>query len=92
MSEPIQVSMPIAAVEMQEFLFAETLARVADQCEKEKHNVTDWASLRRQVREAFRLQRFAVMNWLLMNGVSIPAALLSDTTHATVGNQLPDKR
>lgn len=93
--------MPIASVELQEYLFAQTLAAVAqrESSDAQAANViagdskkeTDWRNLRSQIRVSFRLQRFAVMNWLLMNGVSIPAALLSDGAHPAVGMQYPDK-
>lgn len=83
--------MPVAAVELQEYLFAETLAKVAANCESEKHNVTDWSKLKKEIRESFRYQRFGVMNWLLMNGVSIPAELMSDQAHKPVGQQMPDQ-
>lgn len=85
-----KVSMPVSAVEMQEYLFSETLAKIAYKCEREKHNVTDWSTLKRETRESFRFHRFAVMNWLMMNGVSIPAELLSDQAHKPVGQQMPD--
>lgn len=84
------LSMSLSAVEMQEYLFSETLAKVAAKCEIEKHNVIDWTTLKNQIRESFRLQRFAVMNWLRMNGVSIPVELLSDQAHKPVGQQMPD--
>lgn len=84
-------SMSIAAIELQEYLFAESLAKVAGNCQHESHNVVDWADLKRQTRQSFRLQRFAVMNWLLMNGVSIPAELLTDEAHPPVDEQYPDR-
>lgn len=87
----VKVSMPVSSVEMQEYLFAETLAKVAAKCESERGNVIDWDDLKRNIRESFRFQRFAVMNWLLMNGVSIPAELLSDQAHKPVGQQFPDQ-
>lgn len=45
----VKVSMPVSAVEMQEYLFSETLAKVAAKCESEKHNVTDWSDLKRNI-------------------------------------------
>jgi hypothetical protein len=87
-----ELAVPIGAVEVQEFLFSESLAKVAGNCEREKHNVTDWSALQQQVRETFRLHRFAVTSWLMMNGVSIPAHLLADQAHPPVGEQYPDKQ
>lgn len=86
------LKMPIGSVEVQEYLFSNTLADVAKRCEETKKNVTDYGPLRIQIRESFRLQRFAVMNWLMMNGVSIPPSLLSDQTHPRAGSQFPDQR
>jgi len=86
------VTMPISSVELQEYLFAQTLLNVASKCEAEKRNVTDYRELAIEIRKSFRYQRFAVINWLLMNGVSIPAELLTDQTHPQVGNQFPDKQ
>lgn len=86
-----EAKMPIGSVEMQEYLFANTLTGVAKRCEEKKHNVTDFAPLAREIRECFRFQRFAVMNWLMQNGVTIPAELLSDQTHPRPGSQFVDQ-
>ena len=85
--------MPVSSVEMQEYLFSETLERVASNCEAagEGGALTNWSDLKQQTRESFRFHRFAVMGWLQMNGVSIPAKLLTDQTHAPVGQQYPDQ-
>lgn len=80
-----KVSMPINSVEMQEFLFAETIDELAD------GKTLGSLEFKRHVRESFRYHRFATMNWLLMNGVSIPAKLLTDESHPRVGFQLPDR-
>lgn len=82
--------MPIAAVELQEYLFSETLAKVAIRCSQDDEP-GKWDELRKHTREDFRWQRFAVMNWLIMNGVSIPAELLTDQAHPPVGQQYPDR-
>lgn len=67
-----------APMEVQEFLFAETAAKV------------DAAELARHVRSALYFHRFQVMNWLMLNGVAIPIHLMHDQMHPTVGNQFPD--
>jgi hypothetical protein len=85
-----EVTMPVASIEMQEYLFAETLVKIAAKCEAEKKNVTEWDALKREIRTCFRFQRFAVMNWLMMNDVSVPARLLTDQCHPPVGRQFPD--
>jgi hypothetical protein len=73
-------------MEMQEYLFAVT------QSNKIKGN---WQSFNgsecsKDIREILRLHRFTVLNWLMMQGVSIPMNLLSDQTHPKVGSMLPD--
>jgi len=86
-----EVSMPVSSVEMQEYLFAQSLGKIAAKCEKAQNGVTDFAELRHEIRVCFRYHRFGVMNWLLMNGVSIPASLLTDQSHPAVGMQFPDR-
>ena len=85
-------TMPVDAIEMEEFLFSGTIVQVAQNCKHEEIDVQDWGKLKTYTRESFRFHRFAVMNWLLMNGVSIPAELLSDQMHMEVGAQMPDTR
>jgi hypothetical protein len=77
--------MPIKAVELQEYLFADAAAGLT------RDGISN-SDLRWEIRSAFRLQRFAVMNWLLMNGVTIPGDLLSDQAHPPVGRQWPDEK
>ena len=86
-----EINMPISAVEMQECLFSETLVKMADKTAAESDTYMDWSKLKKEIRRSFRYQRFAVMNWLLMNGVSIPAELLTDDAHPIVGSQYPDE-
>lgn len=76
-------------MEMQEYLFANTEAqRVSSQFHSgASYNGGDH---RTNLRTLFRLHRFSVINWLLMQGVSIPAELLADQTHPEVGKMLPD--
>ena len=76
--------MPVDSIEMQEYLFSHSLGIQSESLET--------SELRKEIRKCFRFQRFAVMNWLLMNGVSIPADLLTDDTHPKVGEQFPDKK
>lgn len=83
--------MPISAVELQEYLFSFTAAQYAKRVAAEKHNVPDTEKIANHIRGAFRLNRFAVMNWLMMNGVKIPIELLDDRNHPEVGAQMPDK-
>lgn len=83
------IKMPISAVELQEFLFAETATVAAMQ--KNDNGTITTNKVRDHIRESFRFQRFAVMNWLMMNGVAIPSHLLSDQAHPPVGSQQPDK-
>lgn len=78
------INMPVSSVEMQEYLFAESLGT-----QDEKLATCD---IKLEFRKCFRFQRFAVMNWLMLNGVSIPSELLSDQTHPFVGQQFPDQK
>jgi len=87
----MNIDMPVSSVELQEYLFAEALKECAKECESSE-DMQRHSKLIKNIRESFRLQRFAVINWLLMNGVSIPPELLSDEAHPTVGNQYPDKK
>lgn len=81
MTRPTRL-MPIGSVEMQEYLVAANLvAGITNQNDEQRLQ---------NLRECFRFQRFAVMNWLMINGISIPFDLLSDQTHPKPGNQLPD--
>lgn len=85
------VKMPIASVEMQEYLFARNLTMTAIKCAKDGDHTPNYQQLDRGIRECFRFQRFALMSWLQQNGVSIPAELLSDQAHPPVGAQMPDQ-
>jgi len=81
--------MPIAAVELQEFMFATTME--VQRASIAASEQPDWKFLHDEARRAFRLHRFQVMNWLLINGVRIPPQLLSDQTHPDVPCQYPDQ-
>jgi len=72
----------IAPIELQEYLFAETVAA-------QKGQTPD--AVRDKIRGAMRLQRFNIFNWLMMNGVQIPPVLMSDNIHKPVGEQFPDR-
>lgn len=74
-----------AHVELTEYLFAQTAAEYA-------HAGHTVAEIREHMRGAMRLARFTVFNWLISNGVSIPAELLADRTHPAVGQQAPDQQ
>ena len=87
----IEHKMPLGPVELEEYLFATHLERVAKRCEQEKHNVTDYALLVHEARSCMFWHRFQVMNWLMANGVKIPLELLSDQAHQPVGQQYPDQ-
>ncbi len=71
------VKMPVSALELQEYLFAANLPNADKQ-------------LIANARSCFYYHRFQVMNWLMMNGVSIPSQILSDQTHPIVGTQSVD--
>lgn len=81
----------IDGVEMQEFLFASTSTQYAIKTVAEQHNVPEWDKVRDHIRGALRLHRFMVTNWLMLNGVKIPADLLADQAHPEVGQQMPDR-
>ncbi len=83
-AEPKERVTSTEAIVMQEMLFLELL-RVAAQRDAANAPVTDWAHLKRRGRESFRLHRQAVMNWLMSNGVSIPAELRMDLAHPLSG-------
>lgn len=86
---PGQSNVPISHVEMQEFLFAGTMARQAVRVCKDSARPEQ--TILHSARESFRLMRFAVFAWLMQNGVAIPAELLDDRVHAPVGKQRPDQ-
>lgn len=71
------VKMPVSALELQEYLFAANIPNA------DAHSI-------KATRDCFYFHRFQVMNWLLMNGVSIPAHLLSDQAHPRIGLQTVD--
>lgn len=83
-SQSDEVRQGLAHVELTEYLFSTTAAAYA--AEHASHEIRD------HIREAMRLARFTVFNWLITNGVQIPAALLNDKLHAPVGQQLPDQQ
>lgn len=74
-----------AHVELTEYLFAQTAAEYA-------HAGHTVAEIREHMRGAMRLARFTVFNWLIGNGVRIPAELMADRTHPEVGQQTPDQQ
>jgi hypothetical protein len=83
---------PIGGVELYEYLMANAIGVAANDRYNKISNAEEAAALNRHdIRSALRLHRFAVMNWLMMNGVSIPPHLLSDMYHPIVGQQLPDR-
>ena len=65
----------IASLEMFEFLLASN---------RKNHSQS-------AIRDVMRLHRFQVFNWLMANGVAIPAVLLDDRTHPLPGDQRPDR-
>lgn len=71
------IKMPVVALEVQEYLFAANIPGATPETIK-------------AMRECFYFHRFQVMNWLLMNGVSLPAHLISDQTHPRIGLQTVD--
>ncbi len=74
---------PVSILEVEEYLFSQTAAQVAQDNPPEK--------TAEHVRGSLRLHRFLVFTWLLQNGVSLPAELLADREHPPVGEQTPDK-
>ncbi len=78
----------VAPLELQEYLFADTSAQFAVHDNEETPGQI--GQVRDHIRGALRIQRFNVMNWLVVNGVSIPAELLDDALHQPVGYQYPD--
>jgi hypothetical protein len=90
MSAP-EIKTPIASVELQEYLFAQTAAKYAARTARGACGQDDMDRITGHIRGAFRLNRFTLFNWLMQNGVSIPAELLDDRTHPEVGNQTPDQ-
>jgi hypothetical protein len=83
---------PIGGVELHEYLMANTIGIAANHRYNKISDVDEAAALNRDdIRGALRLHRFAVMNWLMMSGVSIAPHLLSDMYHPIVGQQLPDR-
>lgn len=78
---------PVAMVEMNEYLMATTLAEV-----KVFPNDPEAAkSLAKEIRELMWWNRFFLFNWLMLNGVALPAELMADSLHKRVGNQVPDQ-
>lgn len=73
---------PIAPLELQEYLFAQTAAEHA------KNSSLGGGA--QHIRETLRLHRFSLFLWLMQNGVKIPIELLADQNHPEVGQQYPD--
>lgn len=88
------VRLPIDSVELQEFLFSTTDVKKAVSCLESGnlYNDSQQQKLFEHLRKGYRLHRFMVLNWLMMNGVQIPLALLSDEVHPEVGKQYPDQK
>lgn len=90
--EPPPIKVSIGGVELQEFLFSQTAARYALRIYAEAQPGEDvLGKVGNHIRGSLRLNRFATMNWLMMNGVTIPPELLDDRTHPEVGRQAPDQ-
>lgn len=91
--QPPEIKVPIGGVELHEFLFSQTAARYAQRTLPVHGDDSDAAlgKVADHFRGALRLNRFAIMNWLMMNGVKIPVELLDDRTHPEVGSQAPDR-
>jgi hypothetical protein len=88
------IRVSIKGNELQEYLLSQTAAEYAIRKTTEATAGGDpiaIEAIRNHIRESFRLNRFAVMNWLVMNGVKIPTELLDDRTHPEVGAQMPDE-
>lgn len=82
----------ISPLELQEYLFASTDAQVAAKVwGQTEEDVVDQDSIRDHIRGSYRCHRFAVINWLMMNGVTIPARLICDEMHPDVGKQYADR-
>lgn len=77
----------MAALELDEYLFAKHLEKTASKCEADKGN---WDQLVHESRTCFFWHRMQVMVWLMSNGVEIPIELLNDQTHKPVGYQYPE--
>lgn len=84
-----EVLVGIQAVEVSEYLMAHTSA-VKWATESSRVSRLNEAELRNDYRAVMRLHRFAVINWLMQNGVSVPVELLGDQIHREVGQQMPD--
>lgn len=72
---------PVSILEFEQYLFARTLVQADGSPEV----------MFKHIRESFRLHRFFVFTWLVMNGVALPVELVSDTAHPRVGEQKPDQ-
>ncbi len=83
MANPQPLELPIAALEIEEFLFSNTAAAFAQDRSPEE--------ARDHIRGSLRMHRFMVFTWLLNNGVNLPLTLLADNTHPPVGQQAPDR-
>lgn len=71
---------PIRLLELEEYLYAHT----------EAQQNRDPANREVNIRELLWSHRFFIFTWLMMNGVAIPAELVSDNTHKRVGQQSVD--
>lgn len=74
----------IEILEMEEFCFANTAVDMAQRLTP--------GELQTYLRENYRMHRFFVFNWLVLNGVELPVALVADSLHLPVGSQQPDQR
>lgn len=80
-----------ATQNLEEFEFNYS-AQAADFASKfEGLSLPEKEQVRDHIRNLFWLNRFNVFNWLMLNGVEIPASLMVETMHPEVGKQTPDK-
>lgn len=83
----------ITTVELQEYLYASTLAEktMRETCLPASQAVALAERLRDEIRTILRIHRFTVFTWLSVNDVRIPVALNADEIHPAVGSQAPDE-
>jgi hypothetical protein len=80
--EPQQPKEHVRMLELEEYLFAATSAKFA-----QDHTPQEAAD---HIRGSLRMHRFMVFSWLMLNGAHIPVHLMDDRVHRPVGEQAPD--
>ena len=84
----------VSIMEAMEYLLSATAIKnaLANHVDEEQDpNINSMSLSNAFLRGSFRMHRFQVFSWLMLNGVAIPARLLDDRVHPEPGDQMPDE-